>query len=783
MRISYHWLKELLPDLTATPEEVAHALTMHSFETVIADRWQIDPYTRVVKITAIEPHPNADRLRLATVTDGQTEIRVVCGAANISEGDVVPYSPPGTRIKDVKGKVYTLEEATIRGEKSPGMLNSPRELGIGHDHGGILILPPDTPLGSALTEHLPPDVILEADVTPNRAHDSLSHLGLAREVAALLDIASPELVAPALPQAQSEVGGISLAIRADTVARYMGVVIVGTTNGPSPLWMQARLWAMGGKPISRLVDITNYVLFEIGSPSHVFDRRKLSGKKIGVRFAQQGDKLQLLGGTVLRSHRKDLVITDNDRPVALAGVIGGLGTEVDASTTDIFLEVASFQSFVIQETARRYGLRTESSQRFSKGLDPNVVDVAARRLVQLVTQAGGSIVGRLDWYPRSRQPRVIHLQPERISSVAGTPIATGDAKKVLTRLRFVVDDSLLPWNVTIPTDRLDIEGEHDLVEEVIRVVGLENIPASSLGTTAPTPLPAHIWGREAIRDRLGALGFTESMNSAFEPAYEATLLNLTGKQITITNPLAPELARLRASLLPGLLQNAITNREDFHKKFPRQEKALFEIGSVYVRGEGGRVPGVIEEEHVAGILVGGSNMVENVIDEIRRLFNVEIHNLVYLGVLPDTILKKLKYRVPLAAFEINITPLLHGLIIEGGQQLATLEDLRQEPPEAIQYQEFSRYPSVFRDISLLVSSGVSSDQVQEIIERVGGKLVVNTELFDEYQPPDMDQTAQVGLAFHIEYQAAGHTLTDEEVNAVHGKIILALESEINADIR
>lgn len=801
MRISYNWIKELIPDLQTTPEELAELLTLHSFETEVIERWKIDPAITVVRIEKVEPHPNADRLRLAYVTDGEQEVRVVCGAANISAGQVVPYSPPGTSVIDQDGKPFVIKEATIRGEKSPGMLNSSRELGFGSDHSGIYILPSDTPLGSKLIEHVENDVILEADITPNRAHDSLSHIGIAREVAALLKLKVQEPESVLLPEAQPRIEGISLAMNDTAVSsRYMGIVLSGVKNGSSPLWIQRRLLAMGARPISAVVDITNYVLFELGNPSHAFDQRKLSGNTISVRLAKKGETLSLLNDSEPQLEDTDIVITADNSPIALAGVMGGADTQTDEATEDVFLEVANFHSYRIQETVGRLDSRTEASTRFAKGLDPNLVGQTAARLVFLFEAIGSaSTKGVLDWYPHPRVSTPITLNPERVSVVAGTPIDHATVEEVLTQLRFTVDklqeDS---WQVTPPTDRLDIEGDHDLVEEVIRVVGLQEIPAHfDENAWAPQALPEEKILTESLRDLLAEQGLTETYNYSFEPEKMATLWGVQADQhLTISNPIAPDLASLRVSLIPGLLQNLHTNNAEFHKPTSKAG-GLYEVGKVYLPSKAGQVPGVLEQQYLG---VASFGKVETLLDHIREVSGIPIDaskgtghptltnaHQIYVGgevagvvgYLHPDILASLKYRLPVAVIELNLTLAARHAELRVPPPL-TLKQIRDEKREVHSFTEFSRYPSVFRDISLLVVPEVSADQAQEIIERVGGDLVVDSDLFDEYEPASGDQK---GLAFHVEYQALDRTLSDREVDTIHEQIVEALIQELDATIR
>ncbi|MEX0650356.1 MAG: phenylalanine--tRNA ligase subunit beta [Candidatus Andersenbacteria bacterium] len=800
MRISYNWIKELVPDLQATPEELSELLTLHSYETEVVERWKIDPAITIVRIEKVEPHPNADRLRLATVTDGQQEFRVVCGASNISAGQLVPYSPPGTTVIDQEGNPFVIKEAKIRGEKSPGMLNSARELGFGSDHSGIYILPSDTPLGSKLVEHIENDFILEADVTPNRAHDSLSHLGIAREVAALLDLAVQEPKTLSLPEAQQEAGGFSLSTKDTAISsRYMGLVFSGVSNGPSPLWVQRRLLAMGARPISAVVDLTNYVLFEIGNPSHAFDRDKLPGNTISVRLAKGKETISLLDDSLVTLSDADIVITVDDTPVALAGVMGGASTQTDGETKNIFLEIANFHSYRIQETAARLGSRTEASIRFAKGLDPNMISQAAERLAFLFKTIGNATIeGMLDWYPHPRTAMPISLHPERIGAVAGTPIDGAKVKEVLTRLRFTFDDSQKDvWQVTAPTDRLDIEGEHDLVEEVIRMVGLESIPSHfDEQEWTPQALPEERILIESLRDVLVGWGLTETYNYSFEPEKMAKLWGVQAENhLTVLNPVAPDLANLRVSLVPGLLQNLYTNMGEFHKP-TNKAGGLFEIGKVYSPSMRQSFEGE-EQQYLAAVFF---SKYENLLDQLRETTRVAIdasEKITHLaladarqimvggeiagvvGYLHPNIRAKLKYRLPVAVVELNLSLVtLHGELRPASP--STLKEIREKKQTVGRYKEFSRYPSVFRDISFLVPVYVSVEQAQEIIERIGGELVVDSDLFDEYEPANADQK---GLAFHVEYQAFDRTLSDKEVDTIHEQIAVALAQDLSATIR
>lgn len=782
MQLSYNWLKELLPDLALSPEEVAQTLTAHSFETVVAGKIQIDPSVKVMRITKVEAHPNADRLQLATITDDETEITVVCGAPNIAVDQVVPYSPPGTKVIDSEGGEFVVKEATIRGTKSPGMLNSLRELGLhATDHGGIWILPPDLPLGSALVDHFPDDTILEADITPNRAHDCLGHMGVARELASILQLQQPEVLGADILE---QPGDISVVISNEVdTPRYIAAHLTGAKQAISPMWLQVRLLAAGGKPKNNLVDITNYVLFEIGNPTHVFDAEKLPGKEIVVRRAKKGEKITALDEVVYEPTEDDLLITAGDTPIAIAGVMGGLDSAVGDATTDLVLEVASFGSYLVQETSRRLHLRSESSIRFGKGLHLQIAGEAARRIIYLLQDvAHAQLVSIVDTNPGPTDPHVILFRPQLPSQVAGITIESEEVADILRQLRCMVDDTKDIWEVSVPYERLDLEGEHDLVEEVIRMYGLEKIPARTDVVMQPLPIPGHIYLRNRLRDDLVALGMTETYNYSYEPQVYADMLGLTdASHLSLSNPPAPELARLRVSLLPGLLANAVTNRDIFQKNAGRKESSLFEIGDVYIAGNGTRVPGVDEYTHLAAIVIGPVPTREQIIETIADAYGVErevVHSVEVIPPADAANVRALKYRVPVMLYEFNLSALLQ----HAGEQMgatSALSDLSTQS-SAVQFVPYSKYPSVIRDISMLVSPSVTPEIAQGVIERVGKKLIADVDLFDELEWKD---TGKKSLAFHVEYQADDRTLTDEEVTKIHQEITVALTEELEAEIR
>jgi phenylalanyl-tRNA synthetase beta chain len=781
MRISYNWIKELVPDLWDSPKKVAELLTMHSFETEVIEEISIDPLVTVAKIIKIVPHPNADRLRLVTVDTGQIKPTVVCGAANISVGDVVPYSPEGTTLLDEEDKPFQLKKASIRGEESAGMLNSPRELGLGDWHGGIYLLPADVSVGASLADYITNDVILEADIEPNRAHDCLSHLGVAREIAALkqLKVKEPEVV----EVSQDKLSDWKLDIFSPTdTLRYKGTLFSGVVITSSPLWLQARLWAMGAKPINNIVDISNYVMFEMGNPTHAFDTAQLPDKEIGVRRAGAKETFVALDEETYDLNEDDLVVVSDNKPIALAGVMGGMDSAVTSSTKEILLETANFKPYLVQATSANKKIETESAMRFKKGISPDLVKHASERAAHLLIElANASAVGVIEHYPQPVEVNVISYDPKRVSGLAGMEIEDTEIQDALERIRCEVDTGSTNWKVTVPLDRIDLVGSHDLTEEIIRSIGLDKIEATD-PTTAKTSvaLPNKVQWRESIRVLLVGRGFTETINYSFE---DEKILQKLDKvpgpetRVKLTNPPAPERAFLRQSLVPQLVGNVVANKAEITKKFSNTEKSLFEIGHVFMVGEGGKVSGIIEKEYIAGVVVGdnGPGVVTQVISQINELLgkgedNKYMDSIKILS--PDSSVSK-KIGQTITYFELNLDELVGGAEVEPSFEL-------KAPTDKTQYMEPSKYPAVYRDLSLLVGLDVTIEQVQEIIERVGKDIVLDVDLFDTYEPEGSDKK---GLAFHLAYQSDTKTLTDQEVVTAHNEIVATLQEELTAELR
>ena len=750
---------------------------MGLFETEIATTIAIDPLTTVAKIKKVEPHPNADRLRLATIDTGAGEETIVCGAPNIAEGQLVPFSPPGATVRDEDGSNFKLKAVTIRGVDSPGMLNSPRELGLGDWHGGIYVLPDDVPVGSRLNEHIPDDVVLEVELTPNRAHDCYSHRGIARELSALLGV---DVVEPAgtseqyadLPQWQLEVPADDHDTRA-----YFGTLLEGVTVGSSPMWLQARLWSVGARPINNVVDVTNLVMFEMGGPTHAFDADKLPGQTINSRRAKKGETVTTLDGQTHKLTDESLVITSNDEPVALAGVMGGATTEVDETSSRLFLEVANFYPYTVYRSSLVHGLMSEGSQRWVKDVPTTLAGEASDRTIALLSEVtGANVIGQIAQPATQAGPTSISLDPERPANVAGLAVTREQVKDTLLRQRCQVDDSTDTWQITPPADRIDLTGQHDLVEDVLRLVGYNTIEPVAPSREKLGTIPSDVQWREVIRNLLRDDGFTEAVNVSFEDSRipDSGIEASEVEALVVENPAAPELAGLRTSIEPTLLNTVLGNRAELSKK-GTTEQALFEFGKVFSSGDNGSVAGVREQEQLVCVLVGSRATVSEgqaVLARIGEAMGVAAEQVGTLREVPrDSGLGK-KARLPIQTVVIDFDALVATASGEPDYRTS-------HAPAEVTYEPFSKYPAVYRDVSLVVSDTVTIEQMQESITRTGGELVADVDLFDEYADTDGRQS----YGFRIAYQAADRTLTGKEVAKIHNQIVQQLHHDLGVDLR
>lgn len=829
MKFSYAWLGELVDLGALTPEALAELLTMAGLEVEAVE--PLGPTLDGVVVGHVRttrPHPNADRLTLCDVDlgDGAT-VQIVCGAPNVAAGQKVPVATVGTTLhlrsrKDPSVReAVTLGRATIRGEVSHGMICSEDELGLSDAHDGILVLEADAPVGQPLAAYLAArgrlrrEAVLDVAITPNRP-DATCHVGVARDVAALTGraVRLPEVPLPAPGGAAAE----AVTVRIEDPAacrRYVGLVVRGVRVGPSPTWVQERLRAVGLRPINNVVDATNLVMLEVGQPLHAFDLARLAGEAgreatIVVRRARAGERIVTLDDQERTLPEGALLICDAERPVAVAGVLGGADTQVTDATTDVLLESAYFDPATVRRTARALGLSTDSSYRFERGVDPTGQPWAAARAARLITTwAGGTLVpGMAEAHPNPAPPRTIPFRPARAARVLGAEVPPEEAERLLRALGFGVErgpDGT--WTLAVPGFRPDVEREIDAIEEVARLWGFARIPRPArMAVPAAPPRPDRVRAlREAARDRLAGLGFRELYTNSLLPADVArtfahpSLTGAAGEAVVTANAINREMAALRPSLLPGLLATAAHNQN--RDAGPLR---LFEFGHVFLRGEdpNAPVPGYREREALALGLSGevqpaGWDTPAREAD-FFDLKGLTLHLLAALGLEdvdehPETESDALTdYRLTLTVGDERI-----GVIARVGPAAAERFGLRRplyaaeldwtrtaallaaRPPR--RYVPVPRFPAVDRDLAVVVDRTTAVGPLLRTVREAGRPLLRHVRVFDRYVGERIGPNQQ-SVAFALRF-GADRTLTDEEVDAQMARIVDALERTHGAQRR
>ena len=797
MNVSIKWLKEYV-DFDLSPEALSERLLMLGME-IESIKQLGEGLDRVVvgRINTVDKHPQADKLVLCNVDVGSgADAQVVCGSPNAREGLVAPVALVGAQLPNG----LTIKRAKIRGEESQGMLCSEQELAISDEASGLMELPDETQIGAPIVEALGlDDVVLELEITPNRP-DCLSMIGVAREISVITEN-SLRLPAVNVQQGLTDINNLtSVTIEApDLCPRYAARVIRGVKIAPSPTWLQRRLEAIGVGTINNIVDITNYVLMEYGHPLHAFDYHRLTENRIVVRRAKPGETLKTIDAEERELTPDMLVIADAENPVALAGVMGGFDSEITDQTVDVLLESAYFHPPSIRKTSKVLGMHTEASHRFERGADPEGVIPALNRTTQLIAEiAGGEIcAGIVDVYPSKREALNIKLRPERANFVLGTEIAPDDMCDILTRLGFTVSDT---FEVTAPTFRPDVGQEIDLVEEIARVYGFDNIP-----TTLPRgdiPIPKVV-PKEDLRERvkmyLLQCGMMEAMNYAFyhPDVFDRIRLESTDplrQAVQIANPLSEDQSIMRTTLLPSLLANAQRNRN--HQI---NDVQFFECSKVFIPNGTDEYPN--EPERVAGIIAGNlgagvygdplrpadffdiKGVVEGMLGRCgvsnytithtdhpafhpgrRAEIHVEDKALCVFGEAHPEVMEN--YDLPHEAylFELDFERLVD-----------VVEPMKQFEPIPI-------YPSVNRDLAIVLDADTPASRPTEVIRSAGGELVSGLHLFDVYTGEQVPE-GKKSLAFAIEYRSTTETLTDEIVDRIHGGILEQLERELGAILR
>ncbi|TBR07163.1 MAG: phenylalanine--tRNA ligase subunit beta [Lysobacter sp.] len=792
MKFSEHWLREHVPT-HATRDELTAVLTAIGLEVeaVTLLGASLDGVL-VGEIVAAERHPEADRLQVCRVDIGHGEpLQIVCGAPNARVGLRAPIATVGAVLP---GGI-AIAAAKLRGVDSAGMLCSARELGLDADASGLLELPCDAPVGARLTEYFAlPDASIEIKLTPNRA-DCFSVRGIAYDVAAATGVQVAALEIPAIAASTASRLAVELQAGADT-PRYCGRIIEGVDAArPTPAWMAERLRRSGIRPVSLLVDITQYVMLELGQPMHAFDRATLSGP-IGVRHARSGESLKLLDGREVMLDEQFVVVTDAGRAVALGGVMGGFDTRVTDATRDVFLEAAHFAPGAIIGRGRRLGLHTDAGHRFERGVDPTLPRLAIERATSLVMELAGGEPGPLEEATLPEHlstPHPIRLRRDRLARVLGLQVEDAEVERILRALGLETEAVDAGWRVTPPSRRFDIAIEEDLIEEIARIHGYDAIPATLPAGVVPlAPAPESVIEPAHLRRRLAARGFVEAINYAFVDAAWLAAWSMEEGALPLANPLSGELAIMRTSLLPGLVAALSRN---VARQQPRVR--LFELGNVFhqptIAGEMPR-----HTQRIAGVATGAAHG-EQWSHAARQ---VGFHDLKGdLESLASMAGAELSFRPSTAAWghpgrsaDVLLSGRVVGWIGELHPRLsqslgldaavvAFEVDLASIQARALpRASTLSRFPSVRRDLAFVVADGTPWAVMEASVRRAAGATLRELVLFDVYQGKGVE-TGFKSVAMGLILQEQSRTLTDRDVDAVVGEVIASLQREHGATIR
>jgi len=804
MRVSLKWLRDYV-DIKLVPKELAERLTMSGLEVkgiqTIGGTWD---NVVIGEVVALNPHPNADRLKLATVDLGTEQVTTVCGAPNISLGQKVTFAHIGARLIDPHtGEAIVLRPAKIRGVASEGMVCSEKELGISDSHEGILVLPSEVSVGAPLSTYLG-DVIFDLDVTPNRP-DCLSMIGVAREIAALTGepLRLPQINFEEKEKSINSFASVDI-VDPDLCPRYCASLITGIKIATSPNWLQQRLNICGMRPINSVVDVTNYVMLEYGQPLHAFDYHKLKGKQIIVRRAGNGETITTLDGSERTLNPHVLVIADKEEAVAVAGIMGGLDSEVTDKTDTILLESANFNQAAIRRGCSHLQFQSEASIRFDKGLNSELPLLPLKRATQLLLElAGGRAAkGIIDVYPGKSKPKPILLNAREVERLSGLKVNTGGILKVLKALGFECQDSNSgsQISVSVPYWRSDVKCSADLVEEIVRIIGYEKIPITRLSSPLPqqksklSPLAQQSNLKEKLRSILTGFGFQEILTYSLVSLERLQKLSpkieLKIPPLKVANPMTREQEFLRTSLRAGLLYALSHNQ-----KFEQAGMRLFEIGKVFLP-RGKDLPE--EKEMLCAVLSGSmvelswqadketldffdaKGVVENLLNQLglKANFDVSDDEILFPGRGADIIVEDdevgivgdMNPRVA-QAFELSDAVCLIEIDLE--KLLTKITGIKE-------YQPIPRFPSVPRDIALVVDEQVSYRTVENIIR--GFPLVTQVTLFDLYRGKQIPE-GKKSFAIRIIYQSPRHTLTDEEVDQPQEQMLARLHQELGASLR
>jgi phenylalanyl-tRNA synthetase beta chain len=805
MKIVYSWLKEIV-DINVPAQELADALTGAGLEVASLQQIRVPAKVKVAKILEVSKHPNADKLTVCSVDIGEgvpsgtpsgTPLTIVCGAPNTKAGMLSPLAIVGA----VLGPNMTVKKAKLRGIESFGMLCSERELGLSDDHSGIMSLPGHFKIGDELSIYYPEDAVIEIEITPSRG-DCLSVIGVAREVAARYGVQLKETAVRPEEQLRDPIkNAITVSIEDPAgCPRYAGRLIRGVTIQPSPEWMQRRLTLAGLRPINNIVDITNYLMLHYGQPMHAFDYNLISGRKIIVKKAGKPLSFVTLDNARRELSAADLLICDGERPVALAGIMGGAGSEISDATRDVFLECAFFDPGTIRMTSKRLGLSTDASYRFERGVDPesgliDALDTAAG----LIVKCGGGTVasGRVDTYPKRFERRTIAVRPSRVSKVLGQRFEDGKITGFLASLGFTCTqkgpDTI---HCTVPLYRHDLEIEEDLIEEVGRLYGYDAIPAALYARVfLSNQLPETEHAADTVRHAMAYSGFNEIVTNSMTSEKRRALLTPDRKPVVLLNPLSPDMAQMRTTLAGSMLEVLAynLNRKNSDNKF-------FEVGKTYeILSSGERC-----EHDVLGILIESNwtpaawNTAEGLPCGYYILKGILETFASYTGAGHPRIFPKAE-GLP-ALFDSEAASVMLGESIQGvtgtiAKNVLDHFDIKTKtyytelditgfltsPLPRPQYKPLPRFPALERDFCFVMPEHLSAGAISDEIFRVS-PLVAEVRPFDLYRDQKLGSNIK-SIAFGVSLRSNEKTLTDKDVEGLCATLIRTIQEKFGAKLR
>ena len=820
MNISYNWLKDYL-DFDLQPDEVAAALTSIGLETGGVEEVQtikggLEGLV-IGEVLTCEEHPNSEHLHITTVNVGGAEpLQIVCGAPNVAAGQKVVVAVNGTKLYD-GDECFTIKRSKIRGIESNGMICAEDEIGIGTDHAGIIVLPADAVVGTPAKEYynVKSDYVLEVDITPNRV-DATSHFGVARDLAAYLkqngkpaNLKRPNVDAFKI---DDETPAIEVVVEnTEACLRYSGITIKGVTVKESPEWLQNRLKVIGLRPINNVVDVTNYILHGVGQPLHSFDADKVKGNKVVVRSAKEGSKFVTLDGVERTLTDRDLMICNVEEPMCIAGVFGGLDSGVTEQTKNVFLESATFHPTWIRKTARRFGLNTDASFRYERGLDPNqTVDVMKRAALLIQEVAGGTITGAIqDIYPAPVAPYRVELAYNKVNTLIGKVIPVETVKSILESLEMkIVSETAEGWVIDVPVYRIDVQRDVDVIEDILRIYGYNNVEfsdnvKSNLSYQTPTDRSYKL--QNLISEQLCGCGFNEILNNSLtRSAYYDNLSTYPVSHcVMLMNPLSADLNCMRQTLLFGGLESV-----EHNAKRKNGNIRFFEFGNCYDYNidhkKEGETLAEFSEDYRLGLWVSGSRVDNNWAhpNEKSSVYELKayVENiLVRLGVnLQKVIFGNLANDIYSAGLSITtssgrqlgtmgiVSPkICKELDIETDVYYAELSWtllMKEIKKSKVTFSEISKFPAVKRDLALLLDKNVQFAEIEKIATESERKLLKNVALFDVYEGKNLP-AGKKSYAVSFYLQDEGKTLNDKQIDAIMKKIQTNLEQKLGAQLR